>query len=40
MSWQKEVDELRRREALAKQMGGPEKIKRQRDAGRMRPRAH
>jgi len=35
MSWQKEVDELRRREALAREMGGPEKIKRQRDAGRL-----
>ena len=30
MSWQEEIDELRRREAMAREMGGPEKIKRQR----------
>ena len=35
MSWQPEIDELRRREALAQRMGGPDKIKRQRDAGRL-----
>ena len=35
MSWQPEIDELRRREGLAQAMGGPEKIQRQRDAGRM-----
>ncbi len=35
MSWQEEIDELRRREAMAREMGGPEKIKRQRDAGRL-----
>ena len=35
MSWQKESDELHRREAFAHQMGGPDKIKRQRDAGRL-----
>ena len=35
MSWQPEIDELRRREELARRMGGPEKIKRQHDAGRM-----
>jgi len=34
MSWQKEIDELRSREALARRMGGPDKIKRQHDAGR------
>jgi acetyl-CoA carboxylase carboxyltransferase component len=28
MSWQPEIDELRRREALAKKMGGPEKVAR------------
>ncbi len=28
MSWQPEIDELRRREALAKEMGGPEKVAR------------
>jgi acetyl-CoA carboxylase carboxyltransferase component len=35
MSWEKEIDELRARERLAHQMGGPEKIQRQRDAGRL-----
>jgi len=35
LSWQPEIDELRRREELARRMGGPEKIKRQHDAGRM-----
>ena len=38
MSWQDEVDELRRRQALAAELGGPDKIKRQRDAGRMTAR--
>jgi acetyl-CoA carboxylase carboxyltransferase component len=35
MTWQPELDELRRRAALAERMGGPEKIRRQRDAGRL-----
>jgi len=35
MSWQKEVDELRRREEMARRMGGPDKIKRQRDGGKL-----
>ncbi len=35
MSWQSEVDEIRRREALARQMGGPENIKRQHDGGKL-----
>ena len=35
MSWQPEIDELRRREALARQMGGPEKIERQHDGGKL-----
>lgn len=35
MSWEKEIAELRRREALAEQMGGPEKIERQRSGGKM-----
>ncbi|MCH1598810.1 MAG: hypothetical protein L7S70_00285, partial [Pseudomonadales bacterium] len=35
MSWQKEVDELRNREALAKKMGGEERIQRQHDNGRL-----
>lgn len=34
MSWQKELDELRRREAFAEELGGPERIKRQKDGGR------
>ncbi|HEY6877196.1 MAG TPA: carboxyl transferase domain-containing protein [Polyangiales bacterium] len=35
MSWQKEVDELRRRQALAREMGGPEKVARQRAQGKL-----
>jgi acetyl-CoA carboxylase carboxyltransferase component len=35
MTWQPELDELRRRRQLAEQMGGPEKIRRQHDAGRL-----
>lgn len=35
MSWQKEVDDLRNREALAKKMGGEERIQRQHDNGRL-----
>ncbi len=35
MSWEKEVDELRRREALAKRMGGADKVKRQHDGGKL-----
>lgn len=35
MSWQPELDELRRREAFARELGGPDKIKRQRDAGKL-----
>lgn len=35
MTWQPELDELRRRQQLAARMGGPEKIKRQHDAGRL-----
>ncbi|OLB07548.1 MAG: methylmalonyl-CoA carboxyltransferase [Candidatus Rokubacteria bacterium 13_2_20CM_69_15_1] len=34
MDWQKEMDELRRREELAEQLGGPERVKRQHDGGR------
>lgn len=33
--WRPEIEELRRREGLAKEMGGPEKIKRQHDNGRL-----
>jgi acetyl-CoA carboxylase carboxyltransferase component len=35
MSWQREVDELRRREALAREMGGPEKVERHKRAGKL-----
>jgi acetyl-CoA carboxylase carboxyltransferase component len=35
MGWESDIEELRRREALARQMGGPDKIKRLHDAGRL-----
>ncbi len=35
MSWQKEVDELRRREKLALEMGGAEKVERQKSRGKL-----
>ena len=35
MSWDEELDELRRREALADALGGPERVKRQHDGGRL-----
>src|SRR6267378_3101206 len=35
MSWQPEVDEIRRREALARQMGGEANVARQHAAGRL-----
>lgn len=35
MSWQPELDELRLREDMTKQLGGPDKIKRQHDGGRL-----
>lgn len=34
MSWQSEMDELRRREAFAEQLGGPARVQRQHDGGR------
>ena len=34
MTWQKELDELRRREAFAEELGGKDKVKRQKDGGR------
>src|SRR5919109_497076 len=34
-TWQSEMDELRRREALAEDLGGPERVKRQHAGGRM-----
>ena len=39
MSWEKEVDELRKRQKLAEGMGGAVKLKRQKDAGRLDVRA-
>ena len=35
MSWEKEVEEIRRREEIAKGMGGPDNIKRQHDGGKL-----
>ncbi|HUF92201.1 MAG TPA: carboxyl transferase domain-containing protein, partial [Candidatus Limnocylindria bacterium] len=35
MSWEDELDELKRREALADELGGPERVKRQHDGGRL-----
>lgn len=39
MSWQNELDELRQREAMAEQMGGPDKLARQHSRGKMDARA-
>ena len=39
MSWENELEELRRREAMAEQMGGPEKLARQHGRGKMDARA-
>lgn len=35
MSWKPELDELKRRQELARQMGGADKVKRQHDGGRL-----
>src|SRR5437868_15497758 len=35
MSWQPEMDELRRRQEMTKRMGGADKVKRQHDGGRL-----
>ncbi len=35
MTWKPELDELARREAFAREMGGVDKVKRQRDQGRL-----
>src|SRR3954451_12101076 len=35
MSWQPELDDLARRQAMAEAMGGPDKVKRQHDGGRL-----
>jgi propionyl-CoA carboxylase beta chain len=39
MSWEPELEELRRRQLLAEQMGGAEKVARQHDRGKMDARA-
>src|SRR5947199_4920785 len=35
LTWAPEVAELRRREAMAHRMGGPDKVKRQHDGGKL-----
>ena len=35
MSWEKDIEELRRREAMAEEMGGTEKVSRQHDRGKL-----
>ena len=35
MSWQRELEELRARERMARDMGGPEKVRRQHEGGRL-----
>ncbi len=35
MSWQRELDELRERERMARALGGPDKVRRQKDAGKL-----
>ena len=35
MTWQPEIDELRKREELGRRMGGADKIKRHRDLGKL-----
>jgi len=35
MSWQPELDELRARERMAREMGGPDKVRRQHEGGRL-----
>ncbi len=39
MSWEKEIDELGARRAMAEQMGGEEKVARQHGRGKMDARA-
>jgi propionyl-CoA carboxylase beta chain len=38
MSWEKDIEELRRREALAEQMGGDERVARQKASGKLTAR--
>ena len=35
MSWEPEIEELRRRQAMAREMGGPEKVARQHNGGKL-----
>jgi acetyl-CoA carboxylase carboxyltransferase component len=35
MSWQEELDELRARELMAREMGGADKVRRQHEGGRL-----
>jgi acetyl-CoA carboxylase carboxyltransferase component len=35
MSWERELEELRAREHMAREMGGPDKVRRQHDGGRL-----
>ena len=35
MTWQPELDDVRRRRDLAERMGGPDKVRRQHEAGRL-----
>jgi acetyl-CoA carboxylase carboxyltransferase component len=35
MSWNHEIEELRRREELARRMGGPDKVARQHQFGKL-----
>ena len=35
MTWKPELDELRERERMAREMGGPDKVQRQHDGGRL-----
>jgi acetyl-CoA carboxylase carboxyltransferase component len=35
MNWQQELDELRARERMAREMGGPDKVRRQHEGGRL-----
>ena len=38
MSWDKDIEELRRREVLAEQMGGEERVARQKASGKLTAR--
>ena len=35
MSWESEVEELRKRQSLARQMGGPDRVQKHKDAGKL-----